>query len=263
MRKLLLFLLLPSFTWAIELTGKVTQGGLITAKVKAGAEVTLDDKPLKVSPTGIVVFGFGRDERGERWLRWREPGGQWQQRRLVITEREYRIQRIDGLPQKMVTPDPDVLTRIRDDNAQVAQARKTVSQHTFFAEGFIWAAEGPISGVYGSQRVLNGKPSRPHFGVDVAGPVGTPIVAPADGVVTLWHPDMYYSGGTMIIDHGMGVSSTFLHLSDSHVKVGERVKQGQHIADMGKTGRATGSHLDWRINWFSVRLDPALLVPQR
>ncbi|MGY0583956.1 MAG: M23 family metallopeptidase, partial [Paraglaciecola chathamensis] len=134
---------------------------------------------------------------------------------------------------------------------------------TDFSQDFIWPAQGPISGVYGSQRVLNGQPKRPHYGVDVAAPTGTPVYAPADGVVTLFVPDMYYSGGTMIIDHGLGVSSTFLHLSKGLVQVGDNVKQGQLVAEIGATGRVTGAHLDWRMNWMNVRIDPALLVPKR
>ena len=163
----------------------------------------------------------------------------------------------------MVTPPDSVLARIKDDNWRVAKARKTSSERADFAARFIWPAEGPITGVYGSQRVFNGVPKRPHYGVDVGAPTGTQVIAPAGGKVTLAHPDLYYSGGTIIIDHGLGVNSTFLHLSKLTVEPGEMVKQGQKIGEIGATGRATGPHLDWRINWFSERLDPALLVPAR
>lgn len=145
----------------------------------------------------------------------------------------------------------------------VKQARDRIELDTAFAQDFIWPAVGPISGVYGSRRILNGEPRRPHYGVDVAGPVGQPVYAPADGLVTLYVPDMYYSGGTMIIDHGYGISSTFLHLSKEHVEVGQRVKQGDLIAEIGATGRVTGPHLDWRMNWFEKRVDPQLLVPSQ
>ena len=153
--------------------------------------------------------------------------------------------------------------RIRQDNVLLGKARKIQTDNANFMQDFIWPAQGPISGVYGSQRVFNGEPKNPHYGLDVAAPVGTPVYAPAGGVVTLWVSDMYYSGGTMIIDHGLGVSSTFLHLSKSHVAEGDTVEQGQLVAEIGATGRVTGAHLDWRINWFSERLDPQLLVPTR
>ena len=248
---------------ALSLRGDMTQGSLIRGKVEPGSQVWLNGEPVKVSNQGVFAFGFGRDAKLKHELSWQTPGKDKQVKPLVLSKREYNIQRIEGLPPKMVSPPKSVLERIRNDNRQVAEARRRVDERTDFNQEFVWPAEGPISGVYGSQRVLNGKPKRPHFGVDVAGPTGTPVNAPADGIVTLWVPDMYYSGGTMIIDHGHGVSSTFLHLSKGHVSEGDVVKQGQLVGEIGKTGRATGPHLDWRINWFKERLDPALLVPAR
>ena len=248
---------------ALELTGQLTQGSLIRGKVAGAKAIFLDGKQIKLSDQGHFVFGFGRDADVEHSLVVQYQDGSTREKALTLSQREYQEQRIDGLPQTLVSPPESVLARIRQDNAQVSRARKRNDNRLDFFEPFIWPANGPISGVYGSRRILNGEPKRPHFGVDVAGPVGTPIYAPADGIVTLYVPDMYYSGGTMIIDHGFGVSSTFLHLDASHVEVGDTVKQGQRVADMGKTGRVTGAHLDWRINWFSERLDPALLVPKR
>ncbi len=179
---------------------------------------------------------------------------------MKIAKRDYRIQRIDGLPPRKVTPKAEDLKRIRQETALVKAARRRDDPRTDFMRGFIWPAKGRVSGVYGSQRILNGQPRRPHFGVDVAGPVGTPVVAPADGVVTLVHPDMFFSGGTLVIDHGHGLSSSFLHLSEVLVKEGQRVKQGELIARIGATGRVTGAHLDWRMNLFDTRIDPQLLV---
>lgn len=245
-----------------ELLDKPQPGALVRGKVESGTKVWLGDKPLKLSPSGYFVFGLGRDDKTMPPLRWQQKGLEGQVS-YALPLREYAIQRIDGLPDNMVSPSQQALTRIRIDNRQVSQARRVDSDFDFFAQSYIWPAEGPLSGVYGSQRVLNGQPKRPHFGVDVAAPTGTPVVAPADGVVTLWVSDMYYSGGTLIIDHGHQVSSTFIHLHSSHVKQGDKVKQGQLIAEIGATGRVTGAHLDWRINWGKVRVDPALLVPPR
>lgn len=246
---------------ALELNGEFTQGSLFRAKLPAGSMVWLNGKQLEILPSGDFVFGFGRNASLQHVLEWRLPGQEIKKQKAIeLRQREYRVQRIEGVASKYVSPPQEVLQRIRNDNSQIAKARATKSQVSAFTQRFIRPAIGPISGVYGSQRVFNGEPKRPHFGLDIAGPVGTDIIAPIDGVVTLAHDDMYYSGGTLIIDHGLGVSSTYIHLSRITVKEGELVKQGQKIAEMGATGRVTGPHLDWRINWFKERLDPALLL---
>jgi murein DD-endopeptidase MepM/ murein hydrolase activator NlpD len=247
----------------LQLLGQPTQGSLLRGQLTQGSELSLDGKPLKVSAEGYFAFGFGRDEGLEHTLSWRNDNGQQVSQAIVLSKREYQVQKIEGLPSKYVSPPKEVLDRIKQDSLHVALARKKDDDRIDFMQSFIWPAEGPISGVYGSQRVLNGQAKSPHYGVDVAGPVGTPIYAPADGIVTLFEADMYYSGGTMIIDHGHGVSSTFLHMSKAHVTPGTVVKQGQLVGEIGNTGRVTGAHLDWRLNWFAVRLDPALLLPAR
>lgn len=248
---------------ALDLKGELTQGSLIRGQVEAGMVVELDGKPLLTDNSGRFVFGFSRDDGKQHQLRWQTSSGQWQHKLLTPSQREYAIQHINGLPSKMVTPPHAVLERIRNDAVQVGKARSVLSNNDAVFSQFIWPAEGPISGVYGSQRILNGKPKNPHYGVDVAAPTGTKVIAPAAGTVTLADPDLYYSGGTLIIDHGMGVFSTFLHLSQIDVKVGDVVQQGEKIAEIGDTGRVTGPHLDWRLNWKKMRLDPALLVPPR
>ena len=183
---------------------------------------------------------------------------------LEIERRRYDIQRIDGLPKKMVTPPPELLVRIREEGAKVREARAFDTAELDLFVPFAWPAQGPISGVYGSQRILNGEPRQPHFGVDIAASTGTPVRAPAGGDIRLAEPDLYYSGGTVILDHGHGLSSSFLHMSRIDVEVGQRVAQGEVIGAIGATGRVTGAHLDWRMNWFERRLDPALLVePQK
>jgi murein DD-endopeptidase MepM/ murein hydrolase activator NlpD len=182
-------------------------------------------------------------------------------RALAVASRSYDIQRIDGLPDRQVTPAPEDLLRIREDQAAVARARARDTAEPFFKSGFIWPAIGPISGVYGSQRILNGEPRQPHYGVDVAAPEGTPIVAAAPGIVSLAHPAMFFTGKTVAIDHGHGLNSVYSHLATITVADGERVAQGQVIGTLGGTGRVTAPHLDWRVNLFDIRLDPALLVP--
>ncbi|MFQ3236917.1 MAG: murein DD-endopeptidase MepM/ murein hydrolase activator NlpD [Paraglaciecola sp.] len=247
----------------LVLRGQLTQGSLIRGKVPPGSQVWINERSLQVSLQGIFVFGVGRDASLSQHLKWTDSQGLTHNQNIQLVKREYAVQRIEGLPQSMVSPPQEVLERIRNDNIQVAQARSLRDGRMDFSEEFIWPAAGPISGVYGSRRVLNGQPKRPHYGVDVAAPTGTPVYAPAGGIVSLFVPDMYYSGGTMIIDHGFAVSSTFLHLSKGHVKTGDVVKKGQLVAEVGATGRVTGAHLDWRMNWANQRLDPALLVPER
>jgi murein DD-endopeptidase MepM/ murein hydrolase activator NlpD len=253
-------LALPATSGALELRGEPVQGGLLFGEVEPGSRVTLDDRDVMVSPEGRFVIGFGRDEKGPKTLSVVDPEGSTQERTFGIKPRDYRIEEVDGLPQRTVTPDPADAERIKQEIALVAAARKRADERTDYDAGFHWPASGRISGVYGSQRVLNGKPRRPHYGLDIAAPTGTPVHAPAAGVVTLAHPDMFYSGGTIILDHGQGLSSSFLHLSEVLVEVGEQVDQGAVIAKIGATGRASGPHLDWRMNWLDRRVDPQLLM---
>lgn len=244
----------------VRLDGPRVQGGLLRGRVPPGSTVEYEGEAVRVSADGWFLVGFGRDAPPEAALVVIYPNGQSERQVLEVERREYDIQRIDGLPPSKVTPSEEDLARIRKEVRIVKQARKIDDLRTDFLSGFQWPVKGIISGVYGSQRILNGEPRRPHFGIDIAAPKGTQVVAPADGVVTLVHPDMYFSGGTMIVDHGHGLSSAFLHLSRILVDKGERVVQGQIIAEVGSTGRSTGPHLDWRINLFGRRLDPSLLV---
>ena len=260
---ILCFLTFSVFASELQLKGEMTQGSLIRGQVPVGHQVWLNDIPLKISADGYFAFGFGRDAKLTPQIKWLDNKGELHVKLLELQVRTYNIQKIEGIPSQYVSPPKEVSERIKRDNRQVAIARTLNDDRSDFYQDFIWPAAGPISGVYGSQRVFNGTPKRPHFGVDVASPTGSPVYAPADGIVTLFVADMYYSGGTMIIDHGHGVSSTFLHLSKGHVVAGTSVKQGDLVAEIGATGRATGAHLDWRINWFKERLDPALLVPKR
>jgi murein DD-endopeptidase MepM/ murein hydrolase activator NlpD len=246
--------------FAVELNGDAVQGGLIFGKTSPGVQLHLDETEVMVSPDGSFVIGFGRDETGERELIVLEPNGEKEILTLPIALREYDIERVDGLPPKTVTPDPEAAERIRKEQVMVSTARARRDQRVDYGDGFDWPANGRISGVYGSQRVLNGEPRRPHYGLDIAAPAGSPVYAPADGIITMTHPDMYFSGGTIILDHGQGLSSSFLHLSKILVETGTTVKKGDLIAEIGATGRASGPHLDWRMNWLNRRVDPQLLM---
>lgn len=243
----------------LEMRGEFKQGGLITGRVNPKTKIYLDGEELRVTPNGQFVFGFGRDAKPDSTIVL-VNGDEKQSVKLDIRQREYPTQYIEGVPQRTVTPPKEKLERIKAETALVKQARKTDTSLEHFLTRFKPPMEAPITGVYGSQRVYNGVPKRPHFGVDYAAPVGTPVYAPADGVVTLTHDDMYYSGGTLIMDHGYGVSSTFIHLSEVIVNKGDYVKQGDMIAKVGQGGRSTGPHLDWRVNWFDVRIDPLLVL---
>ena len=245
----------------LRLEGRSTQGGLLRVRVAPGTTITLDGAPVRVSEDGWFLVGFGRDAPPEAVLTAAFPDGRRERRALRVEPREYRIQRIDGLPPGKVTPrSEEDLARIRAEVEMVKKARLVDDPRTDFLGGFRWPVKGRITGVYGSQRILNGQPRRPHYGIDVAAPTGTKVLAPAAGTITLTHPDMFFSGGTLILDHGHGLSSAFLHLSRILVEVGERVAQGQPIAEVGSTGRSTGPHLDWRMNLFGRRIDPMLLA---
>jgi murein DD-endopeptidase MepM/ murein hydrolase activator NlpD len=251
----------PAAAGSLTLDGNRVQGGLMVGKTDPGTAVLIEGKSIRVSPSGDFVIGFTRDAGPTAVLELRYADGSVRKEALSVARRDYDIQRIDGLPPKMVTPPPEALERIKRENRLIAAARDRDTASAYFLKGWIWPAKGRISGVYGSQRILNGEPRQPHYGVDIAAPVGTPVVTPSEGVVTLVAKDLYYTGGTIIIDHGHGLSSAFLHMHDVTVKKGQKLRQGERIGTIGKTGRASGPHLDWRINLFDARIDPALLVP--
>ena len=244
----------------LVLEGSMIQGGLVKGIVEPGTKVVFAGNPVRVSPEGDFLIGFHRDEASGLSLEMVYPDGTTEKINLEIEKRDYDVQRIDGLPPRKVTPNEKDLERIYAETRLIKQARKLDDERTDYKTGFIWPTVGRISGVYGSQRILNGKPRRPHYGIDIAAPKGTPVVAPASGVVTLAHPDTYFNGGIIALDHGHGLSSWFSHLSVLSVQKGDRVSRGDKIAEVGSTGRSTGPHLDWRINLFERRLDPSLLV---
>lgn len=243
----------------VALNGKFTQGALLRGQAPAGAKVTLNGETVQTNKDGKFVVGFEREAPLQQTLVVKLDNGQEWQRDITLEKREYNIQRIDGLEQKMVSPPAEVTARIKQDNINVANARSGNTDLDALFTRFEWPAKGVISGVYGSQRILNGVPKWPHYGLDIANETGTPVYAPVDGVVTM-ADDLYYSGNTLILDHGMRVFSTFLHMDTITVEVGETVKQGEQIGTIGSTGRSTGPHLDWRINLGNTRLDPQTII---
>ena len=245
----------------LELTGQAVQGGMLVGHTAPGAHVRFDGRDVRVAPDGEFVIGFGRDAPAQMLLEIRFPDTSILSRRLTIRQRHYHVQRIDGLPPRQVTPDQAALARIRREAAQIRQIRLEDSPRTDFDGQWIWPLTGTITGVYGSQRILNGKPRSPHTGVDIAAAAGTPVRAPAGGVVSFAAQGLFFSGGTVILDHGHGISTTYVHLRRILVHVGQAVRQGQSLGEVGATGRATGPNLHWGLNWFDHRLDPSLLVP--
>jgi len=250
----------PKISMGISFDGVFEQGALVFGKAKQGSEITQDGIKINVDKSGSFLIGFSRKAKLSTTLNIKEPNSKSITKIISIKEKKYAIQRIDGLPKSKVSPNKQHWEQISSDIKAVKAARKNTSNNAHYLSGFIWPATGRISGVYGSQRILNGKPKRPHFGVDIARPTGTPIKAPADGIVTLAHTDMFYTGGTIILDHGYSLSSSFLHLSKLSVKVGQKVKQGDVIGEIGSTGRATGPHLDWRMNLLNKRVNPETIV---
>lgn len=245
----------------IDIKGQAVQGGLLIGHTNPGNAVTIDDQAVKTTPSGHFIFGFGRfDEKSKKLSITHQ--GQTHSQTISVQKRDFPTEVIDGLPANKVNPPKRDWERIKKEQAQVKKARGVWSEQEAFLQEFIWPSHGRVSGVYGSRRILNGEPKRPHYGMDIANITGTPVVAPADGVVTMAVTDHFYTGGTIIIDHGYGLNSTYLHLSQVNVKEGQTLKQGDKIGEIGATGRATGPHLDWRINiGTGLRLDPQLIIP--
>ena len=254
-----LFFLVSFFTTtqlnAVEFKGKFLQGHYIVGITDPSAEIIIDKKQIRVTKDGYFVFGIGRDRKFDVTIT-KISNGKSEKIIKKVLKRKYNIQRIDGLEESKVTPPESVYKRIKEENNRIGEARAINSDLPFFKNQFIMPVEGIISGVYGSQRILNGKPKWPHYGIDIAAKKGTKIKSSATGIVTMAEPDLYYTGGTIIMDHGHGISTIYSHLETLNVKVGDEVIQGDIIGTVGSTGRSTGPHLDFRVNWFQTRLDP-------
>ncbi len=251
-----IFTIFFNSAFCVELVGDFKQGSMILGKTNPNSKVKIDKKNVKVSKEGYFVFGISRERKNNVILRIFED----EKVKIIekkVFKRKYKIQRIDGLPSKQVTPPPEVYDRIKEDNRKIVKAREINSDLSFFKEKFIYPLDKYIiTGVYGSQRILNGKPRSPHYGIDFHAPEGTPVKAMLDGEVTLVENDMYFTGGTIIFDHGHGISTLYMHMKDIKVSEGQKIKKGQIVGTLGKSGRATGPHLDIRLNWFDIKLDP-------
>ena len=255
-----IFFIISSVTYAVEFNGKFEQGSFIIGKTEKGSKIEIDNRKIRLSKDGFFAFGLGRDRKNNVIIKIHE-NGETKVIEKKILKRNYKIQRIDGLPRKHVTPPPEVYDRIKKDNILIGKARSIDTGYDFFKDKFIFPVDKYIiTGVYGSQRVLNGKPRRPHYGIDFHAPEGTPVKAMMDGKVTLAESDMYFTGGTIIFDHGHGISTLYMHMKDINVKVGQKIKQGDIVGTLGQSGRATGPHLDIRLNWFDVKLDPMSIL---
>ena len=261
MKKILLILaiLFPFNASAVEFIGNFSQGNFILGKTEPKSKIIVNKTEVRVSNDGYFVFGIDRDRKYDLVIT-KISNGKKEKIIKKILKRKYKIQRIDGLPENKVTPPESVYKRIKTENNKIGEARAINSELNFFKDKFIMPVEGIITGVYGSQRILNGKPKWPHYGIDIAAKQGTQIISSATGVVTMAEDDLYYTGGTIIMDHGHGISTIYSHLENVLVSVGDKINQGDVIGTVGSTGRSTGPHLDFRINWFQTRLDPMSVI---
>ena len=240
--------------------GRLEQGGIVVGSVEEGVTLTLDGRSLALSDSGGFVFGFDRDAKSTATLSTQYPDGTILTEVLTVTKRDWKIERVNGLPQNTVAPNPKTIKRIADEGKMIISVRNSTEQYPFYETGFIQPAEGRISGVFGSQRILNGQPRSPHSGLDIAAPPGTPIYATADGLVRLVHEGMILTGKTIMIDHGFGLDSVYIHMSEIYVEQGQMVRQGDVIGAIGMTGRTNGPHLHFGISWNGAKLDPQTVM---
>ncbi len=257
---ILFFLIISSRGHTIDLEGNFIQGGLVFGKLEQSAKVFLDNKEIPVDKNGNFLFGFKRKHKNHSLLKVIYKSGNIISKKINISSRQYKIQKINNLDKNKVTPPKSFFDRIKKETELIKKSKRIFDNIPYYKNGFIIPVEGIITGVYGSQRILNGVPKRPHFGIDIANKKGTIIVSPSDGIVVLAEKDLYFSGGTIIISHGLGLTSSLLHLSEIFVTVGERISKGQPIGRIGSTGRSTGPHLDWRMEVNGTRVDPQLLI---
>ena len=247
------------FSDLLELNGSFTQGGLLFGKTNYKNKVFFNNNEIFVNKRGDFVLAMGRDEKLEnlitiKGLKKKET------HKIQISKRKYKIQRIDGLPKNKVTPSKDDLKRIKKESKIISISKNKFLNETLYKSGFIWPVKGIVTGAYGNQRILNGQPRRPHYGLDIAAALGTKVISPSDAEVSLIMEDTFFNGKMVILNHGLGLNSIYSHLKKIHVKVGEQIKKGDLIAEVGSTGRSTGPHLDWRINVYKIAIDPELLL---
>ena len=239
----------------IKIYGDLRQGGILYGKTKPENKIKFNDDFIKVSKEGLFVIGFERDADVENKLFLVLNNNKEQHINLKLGERSWLIQKIDGLPEKMVSPDEATLQRIIADNSKVRQAREIISPNLYYNKGFIKPVAGQVSSPFGAQRILNGEKKTPHSGIDIAANTGTPVKVVADGVVSLVD-DMYLTGNTVMVDHGLGLATIYVHLDGIITQLGKEVKQGDVIGTVGQTGRATGPHLHFGVSVGATRIDP-------
>lgn len=260
----ILFLFLissPAHAQELKLNGKAEPGGLLVGTGKNISSVYLNETPIKVDKNGMFILGFDRDASGTQFLKVEFENGMKEIKKIHLPKRKYVIQKIK-IAEKYVTPPPEELERIEIESEYMKEARSKVGKidSILFRKGFIKPAEGRISSVFGSQRILNGVPKNPHNGIDIAAPEGSPVFATADGIVIIAGENFYYNGNFILLDHGLGLSSIYLHLSKLNVKTGDKVTRGQKIGEVGSTGRSTSAHLHWGVQWYGNRIDPMSLL---
>ena len=248
----------------LQLSGRLIQGGFVMGRTWPRAMIFVDGEALTTaSDTGVFVVGFDRDAAAyvqlEARARNRSAG-----RTLAIATGTFPSSRINGLPPSTVAPsDPALLDRIQQEIALKTEGFASRTDTDDFRSGFTWPLNSyRVTSLWGSQRILNGTPARPHYGIDLAAPAGSPIHAPADGLVTFARPRMHFEGGLTLIDHGQGLITAYLHQSRIDVLPTQRVRRGDVIGTVGMTGRATGPHLCWRMKWRDRNCDPSLMVGQ-
>jgi len=241
--------------------GEVIAGGILVVNVFPGAKVKLNGELVMISDNGLFLVGFERIPKPIQILEIYEGNSLVEKITLNVKIRSYKIQKISGIQKEKVDPPQSVIDRIYNERKNVKESRKKANliTSTYYNNGFILPALGLISGVYGSQRILNGKPRSPHYGIDIALPKGHEVVSPMDGIVLFTNHDLYYSGGTIIIGHGQGLTTSYLHLSKILVTVNDKVRRGELIGRVGATGRATGPHLHWGAELKGKRIDPKYL----
>ena len=247
------------FSDFLEINGSFAQGGLLFGKTNSKNKVFFNNKKIFVNDSGDFVLAIGRDEKLENLILIEGPKKK-ETHKIRISKRKYKIQRIDGLPKNKVTPSKEELKRIKKESKKISISKNIFLNETFYKRGFIWPVKGIVTGKYGNQRILNGQPRRPHYGLDIAAPLGTKVISPSDAEVSLTMEDTFFNGKMIILNHGLGLNSIYSHLKTIHVNEGEKIKKGDLIAEVGNTGRSTGPHLDWRINVFNVAIDPELLL---
>ena len=246
----------------LKLVETPTQGQLMHGWAQKNSEVFINDQPIKVAVNGRFIFAISRDQIDPIILKMIKKNGKSITATLIITPREWDIQRIDNLPTETVSPNPEGLKRIVEDSALIRQSRKQITDETGFYSKLAWPTIGRLSGIFGSQRILNGKPHAFHAGIDIAAPLGTQLCSPANGRVSLVAPNLLLTGNTVAIDHGMGLSSVFAHLSEISVTAGQQVKRGELIGLIGMTGRVTGPHVHWGMFWTNIAIDPEKILPK-